>query len=269
MKSFGILGCCLLVLLVSGCKSNTQSDTPSAKADTQPGALLFEDAMSGDWQDKWFLDGKRAILEHRQGGLYFEATPSGVDKRVDRATFDAHHAVLWTKQAFDGDIRITYEITKFSGTNLLYIQAQGIGVPPYETDIDAWRDLREVASMKLYHDHMNLLSLSFRENIRCKRYPWNDLERGIEFDDVLIEPMLDYDRMQTENPYRVVVEKRQESLKLSVQEIGNPDNHVEHTWDTSTNRSSQRPRFMNNGRIGLRHMGGTRAVYRNFKVQKL
>jgi hypothetical protein len=44
----------------------------------------------------------------------------------DREKFDAHHAVLWTKQEFEGDIRITYEFAK-GGTSLLYIQAQGIG----------------------------------------------------------------------------------------------------------------------------------------------
>ena len=60
--------------------------------------------MREDWQKNWFLDGKRAILGHTDEGLWMFCTPSGVDKRVDREKFDAHHAVLWTKQEFEGDI---------------------------------------------------------------------------------------------------------------------------------------------------------------------
>jgi hypothetical protein len=31
--------------------------------------VLFVDVMSAEWQTNWFLDGKNAVLEHRDGGL--------------------------------------------------------------------------------------------------------------------------------------------------------------------------------------------------------
>jgi len=89
--------------------------------DSKPDDVLFEDAMLNDWQEIWCLDGERAVLGHTLEGLWFFSTPSMVNKRVDREKFDSHHAVLWTKQEFEGDIRITYEFAK-RGTSLLYIQ---------------------------------------------------------------------------------------------------------------------------------------------------
>lgn len=264
---FAITALTFLPLLA--CKPQESADGTGTQSDASAETILFEDSMLRDWQENWFLDGQRAVLKHEKNGLSFEATPSGVDKNADRATFDAHHAVLWTKMTFEGDIRITYEIEKRSGTNLLYIQAQGIGMAPYVEDIHAWRDLRKVSRMEQYFNHMSLLSISFRENIRCKRYPWNDVEREIKFDDVLFKPMLEYDRMRSGNPYRVVMEKRKASLMLSVQEIENPGNTVEHVWDTSLNPPEQRPQFIEKGRIGLRHMGGTHAIYRNLKIERL
>jgi hypothetical protein len=259
----------LVFIPLLACKQHASADGTENQSSAALETILFEDSMLQDWRKNWFLDGKRAVLKHEKDGLSFEATPSGVNKNEDRETFDSHHAVLWTKMTFEGDIRITYEIEKSSGTNLLYIQAQGIGMAPYEEDIHAWRDLRNVASMDQYFNHMSLLSISFRENIRCKRYPWNDVERGIQFNDVLFKPMLEYDRMRIGGPYRVVVEKRKASLMLRIQEIGNPENALEHVWDTSLNPPAQRPRFIEKGRIGLRHMGGTHAIYRNLKVEKL
>ena len=92
--------------------------------------ILFEDSMLDDWQEKWFLDGQKATLEHRNEGLYFSG--GTITKSEDPEKYHAHHAVLWTKQVFEGDLLISYEMTRIDtsdyGNTLLYIQAQGIGI---------------------------------------------------------------------------------------------------------------------------------------------
>ncbi|MGD1979958.1 MAG: hypothetical protein PVJ98_11235, partial [Akkermansiaceae bacterium] len=129
--------------------------------------------MTSNWRDNWFVDGKEVTLEHRDGGLFFSA--GTVTKAMDPEEYHAHHAVLWTKSEFEGDLRITYEMTRVDqsgyGTTLLYLQAQGTGRGPYAKDISEWNKLREIPAMNLYFENMDLISLSFRENLRCKRYP--------------------------------------------------------------------------------------------------
>src|SRR6056297_398128 len=89
--------------------------------------ILFEDPMTGDWRENWFLDGKKATLRNTENGLFFSA--GTVTKRDDPVIYHAHHAVLWTQQEFEGDIQISYEMTRVDssnyGTTLLYIQARG------------------------------------------------------------------------------------------------------------------------------------------------
>jgi hypothetical protein len=62
--------------------------------------------------------------------------------------------------------------------------------------------------MDKYFNYMNLLSLSLRENIRCKRYPWNDVEKGVPFKGPLIEPMHEYGGIAPGKTYRIEIEKR-------------------------------------------------------------
>ena len=92
----------LAVLALTSCTSDGQRRVlkPTKPATTDKGAtsVLFEDDMLGEWQENWFLEGERAVLGHTVEGLWIYCTPSNVDKRVNRAKFDAHHAVLWTKQ---------------------------------------------------------------------------------------------------------------------------------------------------------------------------
>ena len=48
---------------------------------------------------------------------------------------DAHHMVLWTKDTFQGDLKIEYEYSRIDEAtncvNILYIQATGSGDSPY------------------------------------------------------------------------------------------------------------------------------------------
>jgi hypothetical protein len=227
--------------------------------------------MSSDWQKNWFLDGRKATVAHRDGGLYFSG--GTVTKSDDPDGYHAHHAVLWTKREFAGDLRISFTMTRIDksdyGTTLLYIQARGIGEGPYRKDIHAWRELREVPAMDLYFRHMDLLSLSFRENLRCKRYPWQDSSGEWYPGRGLIKPMRDYPGITPGETYDVEVEKRGFSLTLRLAPSGTGKVPTEFTWDTSGIAEGIEPRLIGQGRIGLRHMATKSFIYRNFKVEKL
>jgi hypothetical protein len=242
-----------------------------AAAEKEPTKVLFEDSMAADWQENWFLDGKKATVEHREGGLFFAG--GTVTKAQDPEGYHAHHAVLWTKQVFEGDLRISYQMTPVDqpiyGNILLYIHAQGIGTPPYVEDIHEWRALREVPDMSIYFTYMNLLSLSFRDELRCRRYPWRNEKLEWYPNRGLIEPMVDSPPMIPGKTYEVLVESVGDSLRLRVvdQESGKP--LAEHTWDTSRIDAAIQPRRLQKGRIGIRHMSTKQSIYRNFKVERL
>ena len=57
--------------------------------------LQMSDPGTKDWQTHWFLDGELATIENSNEGMNFSAGPVNRD--------DAHHAVLWTKDSFQGD----------------------------------------------------------------------------------------------------------------------------------------------------------------------
>jgi hypothetical protein len=88
--------------------------------------LKFSDPCTEDWEDNWFLDGNIATVENTENGMNFKAGP------VNRN--DAHHAVLWTKESFSGDVKIEYNYTRTDSqtvnVNILYIQATGTGKGP-------------------------------------------------------------------------------------------------------------------------------------------
>jgi hypothetical protein len=266
--SYSLLICITALLLVS-CNS-TQAQRPQEKTALE--AILFEDPMAANWQENWFLDGENALLEHRDGGLAF-ITEYKVDKNEDRDGFDAQHAVLWTRQEFDGDIRITYTYTKLpdcSWQKLIYVQAQGIGEEPYVEDIYAWKDLRKVSVMSEYFDHMNLIGLSLRNEVRCRRYPWSDVKRNVQLDNEFL-PRAQCEKMPIGREYHVVVEKRKKSIWLRITDAETGEVAVDQTWDLTDKKvlKNRNPEYIEKGRIGLRHMGGFKAVYRDFKVTQL
>lgn len=231
--------------------------------------ILFEDSMMDNWQENWFLDGQKATLEHRDNGLYFSG--GTVTKSEDPINYHAHHAVLWTKQIFEGDLRISYEMTRIDtsdyGTTLLYIQAQGTGTGPYVKDITKWSELREIPAMNIYFENMDLISLSFRENLRCKRYPWKDTNGEWYPNRGLIEPMVDYSLILPGKKYRVEVEKRGSSVTLRLFDSATNELLTNFTWDIT--KVPAELETIKKGRIGLRHMSTRQFIYRNFKVERL
>jgi hypothetical protein len=231
--------------------------------------ILFEDSMMDNWQENWFLDGQKATLEHRDNGLYFSG--GTVTKSEDPINYHAHHAVLWTKQVFEGDILISYEMTRIDtsdyGTTLLYIQAQGTGTEPYVKDIAEWSKLREIPAMNLYFENMDLISLSFRENLRCKRYPWKDANGEWYPNRGLIEPMVDYAGIHPGKTYRVEVEKKASSVILRLFDASTNELLTNFTWDITKVPSELDT--IKQGRIGLRHMSTRQFIYWDFKVERL
>lgn len=231
--------------------------------------ILFEDSLMSNWQEKWFLDGLEATLEHRDDGLYFAG--GTITKDDDPEQYHAHHAVLWTKQVFEGDIRIQYEMTRVDtsnyGNTLLYIQAQGIGGEPYVKDIAQWSQLREIPNMSIYFEKMDLISVSFRENIRCKRYPWKDQQGEWYPQRGLIEPMVDYIGMIPGKRYAVEVDKRASSVILRLFDAETKELLINSTWDINEVAEELEP--VQKGRIGIRHMSTKQFIYKNFKVEQL
>jgi hypothetical protein len=249
-----------------------ESDKGTETMSESDATVLFEDPMTANWQENWFLDGERADLDHRDGGLAFLTSASKVDKRVDRAAFDAQHAVLWTRQEFEGDIRISYRYTRLpdcSWQKLIYVQAQGIGEEPYVKDIYAWRDRRDVAVMSEYFKHMDLIALSLRSEVRCKRYPWVDMEGNALESEFM--PRAENKGLPEGHELHVLVEKRKESIRLRIKDVETGQYAVDHTWDlTDENVLKDRaPKFVEKGRIGIRLMGGHKILMRDFKVERL
>ena len=262
------------VFLMTACQATDSASAPLTSESTEDSHILFEDTMTENWEANWFVDGDLAVLEHQDGGLLFHSPTSGVsqkDKNKYREKFDAHHAVLWTHKEFAGDIRISYEFTRMETdwANLIYIQAQGIGKPPYDEDIYAWRELRGVSSMDKYFNYMNLLSLSLRDEIRCKRYPWSDVAKDYDYEDTLVKPMVDHEGLPDGKTYSVVIEKRKKSCLLQIREQGRDEYIVNYTWDLSDPSRKRKQPYVENGRIGFRQMGGNKVLYKNFKVEQL
>jgi hypothetical protein len=265
------LVCLFPLVAIAEDGSETKASSASViSANTAAARVLFEDPMTGDWRENWFLDGKEATLRNGADGLYFAG--GTITKAMDAVKYHAHHAVLWTKQEFAGDIRISFEMTRKDdgdGATLLYIQARGVGRPPYAKDIREWSSLREIPAMPEYFNHMDLLSISLREDLRLRRYPWNDKEGNAYPENGLVEPKVDWPRMAPGDSYFVVVEKRNPLLTLRMYGKDREKPAVDHTWDMTKACEGRDPQWINEGRIGLRHMATRQLVYKNFRVAQL
>ncbi len=222
----------------------------------------FADAGTSDWQEKWFLDGDLAKVKSTPLGLQLSAGPKDRD--------DAHHAVLWTQATFAGDVKMEFTYTRTDtarrNVNILYLQATGVGEPPYATDIATWRELRRVPAMRTYFANMNLLHISFAafdnhgpisdsDYVRARRYPisdtvaWPETEVPPSYDDTgLFQPGV---------TYHITAIKTNQRLYFQVQ---GPDSARLFSWDVS-----DRPPLLS-GRIGLRHMHTRSARYADISI---
>ncbi|MCH7225772.1 YesU family protein [Verrucomicrobiaceae bacterium E54] len=230
------------------------------QADDRPWREVFADEGTGDWEQKWFLDGEVGKVTNGPEGMTLTAGPEFRN--------DAHHMVLWTRDSFEGDLKIEYDYTRLDEerrcVTILYIQATGSGRGSFARDIASWSEQRRVPSMRIYYDHMNTYHVSYAafgnsgtdetSYIRGRRYmPHRTGLKGTE-----LEP--DYRFESLFDPgvtHRITVIKRERDLLLRIE---NPDK-VRHCHL----RNDKLP-VVTGGRIGLRHMFTRSARYRNFRV---
>ena len=89
---FTLLGALLVMGPVAGTAQIKAQFSNSQKFRTflsKDWKVVFEDPCTGDWKQKWTLDGETATVANTKSGMEFKAGPE--------ARNDAHHAVLWTK----------------------------------------------------------------------------------------------------------------------------------------------------------------------------
>ena len=259
IKARNVILLCLLI--IQSCVTVAQDEFETIK-DSEDWKLKLSDPCTGDWEDHWFLDGKIATVENSESGKNFKAGP------VNRN--DAHHAVLWTRKSFKGDVKIEYNDTRTESqivnVNILYIQATGIGQKPYVHDIAQWNHLREVPKMSLYYNYMKTLHISyaafgmdnnqpFDDYIRVRQYP---VTETISFDDMAIEPdFFNTGSFLSGKTYKITVIKTNEKLFFNVE---GEQKTEKYSWDLN------KPTSITEGRIGLRHMYTRSAEYSDFKV---
>ena len=218
---------------------------------------VSSDGCTRDWKAKWFLDGEVGTVTNSKEGMTLTAGPEFKN--------DAHHMVLWTKDTFEGDLKIEYEYTRLDEAtncvNILYIQATGSGDSPYAKEITKWSELRKVPAMKTYYNHMNTYHISYAANpgtkkayIRGRRYmPQKQGLKGTELKPDYSTPNL----FATGVKHRITVIKQDRHLCMRVE---NPDQVAYfHMINPVLPVISE-------GRIGLRHMFTRSARYANFRV---
>jgi len=240
-------------------ESQHKSSEPKENSDWK---LVFSDSGTKNWEEHWFLDGELATVVNSEKGMSFSAGPVNRD--------DAHHAVLWTKNSFQGDLKIEYDYTRTDSqvinVNILYIQATGIGEGQFDKDISQWNDYRTVPTMSKYYKNMNAIHISYaafpmvnadpdNDYIRVRRYPATE---KIKFQDTEAPPT--YYKTGLFKPgitYHLSWIKTADHLSL---EINGPKENRKYQWDLSDYPP------ITEGRIGLRHMFTRSARYSNIKV---
>ncbi|WP_242067890.1 YesU family protein [Cyclobacterium marinum] len=223
---------------------------------------VFYDSCTEDWKNNWSLDGKEAKITNQKNGMNFSAGPEAFN--------DAHHAVLWTKQDFPGDLKIEYEYTRTDKelrmVTILYIQATGSGKPGFDEDISLWADKRTVPSMKSYFNNMNTYHISYAAFGTDNTIPGKDYIRGRRYmASGLGGTALDNEYKNTGFfspgvPHQITIIKRDREIYMHIK------NEQKEMLCHFVN--SKFPPITE-GKIGLRHMYTRGARYKNFKVSQL
>lgn len=226
---------------------------------------VFHDPCTGDWMERWTLDGLKARVGNGEKGMDFFAGP---DRRSDPS-----HAVMWTKESFSGDLRLDYEYTKLDdaveAVTILYLQATGSGAKGFDKDISKWAKQREIPSMRSYFNHMNLLHVSYaafkvgnedpmKDYIRARRY-LPETGKGLKGTD-LKPDYFETGLFKKGVPHKITVIKKGGDLWMHIRNEGKEK--LCH-W-----KLGALPPVVE-GRIGLRHMWTRGACYKDFRVSRL
>lgn len=220
--------------------------------------IVLKDKGNKRWSNNWTLDGLKAEITNSNKGMHFAAGPEVKN--------DAHHAVLWTKKAFAGDIKVEFDYIRTDNenrwVNIIYIQATGTG--KFDSDIAKWAKERTEPAMKLYFENMNALHISYAAfgndgdgtyYIRARRYP---KAAGKPFADTELPPSYDQKGFFKPNQvYHITVIKTNDEAFFSME---SKDGIETFNWDLSNVEQ------LSPGKIGLRHMYGRSALYKNIKV---
>jgi len=196
--------------------------------------IKFSDPGTGDWQEHWFVEGLKASVEYDDGSLVFTSGPVPMEQ--------ASHAVLWTKQRFEGDIRIEYDYTRLESmfeapsVNILYIQATGLGTEESPTDIFLSTEQREVPWMKSYFLNMNALHVSYATTgpkrshyVAARRYPARDEKSFMQ--GTMVQPVYENVELFKEGEtYHITALKEGNQLTFTAELNGKVHSFE---WDTS------------------------------------
>ncbi len=261
LLTHGVIAVATIVTMLSSCATEELSAFDKVN-NSKDWSLKLDDPCTGDWQDNWMLDGLIATVENSAEGMNFKAG--------EEYGNDAHHAVLWTKESFEGDIKIEYNYTRTEeqtvNVNILYIQAQGIGTGEYDKDISKWNHLRETPHMWIYYKYMNPLHISYAafpmvnedpedDYLRVRKYP---IDEHISFDQMEVEPtFFNIGLFKPFITYKVTVIKSDNTLFMNVE---GDDREECYEWDLTGKVPAVE------GRVGLRHMYTRAARYSDFKV---
>ena len=251
-------------LFLVGCTTQTSTPpTPDQTAFDTAASVGWEevlfDSFTKDWQKQWTLDGEVATAVN---------TPDGIELTAGSERIDGHHMVLWTKEQFEGDVKIEYEFTRLdsesAGVNILYIQATGSGEGPYKTDIAEWAELRREPAMKKYFDCMNTYHISYAafpnpddvtdDYIRARRYMPH--QTGLKGSD-LAPDYFKNGFFETGVPHQLTVIKQDRDLFMR---ISNAEQTRYYHW-----HNDKLPPITG-GRIGLRLMWTRASKIKNFRI---
>ena len=206
------------------------------------------------------------MLKDTDRGALFCAGPVAQD--------DGSHAVLRAKESFFEAIKVEFEYTKMDDirefVNIIYVQATGIGEPPYGKNISQWDSLRIIPTMSTYFRYMNAYHISFaafdfdnedpdNDYVRARRYPV--APDGNFTEDTALRP--DYTRTGLFKPgvtYDITVIKKDNHLMMRVKR---DEKSSIFYWDTSSFPPVEQ------GRVGFRHMYTRCAKYGNVKIYGL
>ena len=255
---YAVAGSAMATLVSGADGQNLAARRAFDRADSGEWNEVFSDPCTEDWQARWFLDGEIGSVSTDEKGMQMTAGPQYKN--------NAHHMVLWTKESFQGDLRIDYEYTRLDFetrcVNIIYIQATGSGEEPFVKDITQWNELRRVPAMSMYYDHMHTYHISYAavpgsdsEYIRARRYMPN--RTGLKGTELtpdyapkgLFEPGV---------PHQITIIKKARDLFMRIK------NADQVYYCHLTN--SKLP-VITEGRIGLRHMFTRSARYKNLRIE--
>ena len=214
----------------------------------------FSDRGAGDWKKNWFLDGDSAEVSADDSGMTIDATNG--------------YAVLWTKEVFEGDVRIEYDFQRLDsynrGVNIIYIQAIGDGEDGHAVDITKWSEERSEAAMSDYFNNMHAYHIS---------YAAFDLRQGFEYVRArrympLAGRRLDGTQLSGEYRDTGLFDKPGSWIRVTVIKTARDllvrFVHPEETLVCRFKNEDKPP--IEGGRIGLRLMPGRKSLFKNFRV---